>query len=192
MRARSDAGTLLDPQSPELQHAARLPEFFALNPGQGLHIGFFVALLAAVALFFLLRQTTFGFRLRVVGQNDQAARFAGMNVGRVATATLALSGALSGLAGAVQVAGVAPYVLYPDMATNALGFTGIAVALLARLSPLAVIFSAAFFGLLNTAFRALEREMGIGAVTAQAVQGALIIAMLVFTSIIRSKRFAEF
>jgi simple sugar transport system permease protein len=182
MRARSDGGTLLDPQSPELREAARLPEFFAANPGQGLHLGFFIALTAAALLAFLLRKTTFGFRLRAVGQNPDAARFAGMKVGRVTAATLALSGALAGLAGGVQVAGVTPYILYPDLGTNALGFTGIAVALLGRLSATGVVLAAVFFGLLNTAFRALEREMGISAVAAQAVQGALVIAMLVLTS----------
>jgi simple sugar transport system permease protein len=182
MRARSEGGTLLDPQSPEMRQAARLPEFFAQNPGQGLHLGFFIALIAAALLAFVLRKTTFGFRLRAVGQNPDAARFAGMSVGRVAAATLALSGALAGLAGGVQVAGVTPYILYPDLGTSAMGFTGIAVALLGQLSAPGVVLAAVFFGLLDTAFRALEREMGISAVAAQAVQGALVIAMLVLTS----------
>src|SRR5205814_257573 len=126
MRARSESGTLLDPQSPELPDAARLPEFFSATTGQGLHLGFFIALATALIVWFLLRQTTFGFRLRVVGQNPTAARFAGMNVGRVSFATLALSGALAGLGGGVQVAGVATYVLFPDIGTDGLGFTGIA------------------------------------------------------------------
>jgi simple sugar transport system permease protein len=86
------------------------------------------------------------------------------------------------LAGGVQLAGVPNYVLFPDVGTNALGFTAIAVALLGRLSATGVVLAAIFFGLLNTAFKALEREIGISPVTAQAVQGALIIAMLVLTS----------
>jgi simple sugar transport system permease protein len=183
MRARSEAGTLLDPQSEELREAARLPEFFAATAGQGLHLGFFVALGAAAALGFVLRRTTFGFRLRVVGQNPVAARFAGMNVARVSFATLASSGALAGLAGGVQVSGVANYVLFPDVGTDGIGFAGIAVALLGRLSPVGVVFSAVFFGLLNTGFRALERSpLEIHSVAAQGVQGALVIAILVVTS----------
>jgi len=119
----------------------------------------------------------------VVGQNPVAARFSGMNVGRVSFATLALSGALAGLAGGVQISGVAQYVLYPDVGTDGIGFAGIAVALLARLSPIGVIFSAIFFGLLSTAFKALERSpLEIHAVAAQAVQGALVIAVLLLTS----------
>jgi simple sugar transport system permease protein len=180
MRASSEGGTLLDPQSQQLPEAARLPEFFSPNFGQGLHLGFFIALVAAVVLTFLIRQTTFGFRLRVVGQNPQAARFAGMNVARVSFATLALSGALAGLAGGVQVSGVATYVLFPDIGSDGLGFTGIAVALLGRLSPIGVIFSALFFGLLNTAFKALEHSsLSVHSSTAQAVQGLLIVAVLI-------------
>jgi simple sugar transport system permease protein len=183
MRATGAGGTLLDPQSPELLDAARLPQFFAGPSGQGVHLGFFVAVGAAVAVAFVLRRTTFGFRLRVVGQNPDAGRFAGMNVARVSFATLALSGALAGLAGGVQVAGVVPFVLLRDTGTDGIGFTGIAVALLARLSPIGVIASAIFFGLLGTAFRALERSpLDVHAATAQAVQGALVIAVLVITS----------
>jgi simple sugar transport system permease protein len=180
MRATSEAGDFLDPQSRQLPDPAHLPEFFSPTPGQGLHLGFFIALVAAALLAFLLRRTTFGFRLRVVGQNPQAARFAGMNVARVSFATLALSGALAGLAGGIQVAGVATYILFPDVGTDGLGFTGIAVALLGRLSPIGVILSAIFFGLLGTAFKALERSpLEIHSSTAQGVQGLLVIAVLI-------------
>jgi simple sugar transport system permease protein len=183
MRAIGEDGRPLDPQSPQIPEAARLPEFFAANPGQGLHLGVFLALAAALILLFILRKTTFGFRLRVVGQNPVAARFAGMNVGRVAFASLALSGALAGMAGGIQTTGVATYVLFPDLGTDGVGFTGIAVALLGRLSPLGVVLSALFFGLLNTAFRALERSpLEIHAATAQGIQGALVIAVLVLGS----------
>jgi simple sugar transport system permease protein len=87
------------------------------------------------------------------------------------------------LAGGVQVAGVVPFVLLRDVGTDGIGFTGIAVALLARLSPIGVVFSAIFFGLLGTAFRALERSpLDVHSAAAQAVQGALVIAVLVISS----------
>jgi simple sugar transport system permease protein len=118
----------------------------------------------------------------VVGQNPEAGRFAGMNVARVSVATLALSGALAGLAGGVQVAGVRPFQLFRDYGTEGVGFTGIAVALLGRLSPMGVVVAAVFFGMLGTAFRALERsDLAVHAATAQAVQGGLVIAVLVVT-----------
>lgn len=182
MRAVGEDGRPLDPQSPELAEFARLPQFFSSTPRQGLHLGFFIAIVAALALWFVLRKTTFGFRLRVVGQNPVAARFAGMNAARISFATLALSGALAGLAGGVQFAG-ATYVLYPDIGTDGLGFTGIAVALLGRLSPIGVIFSAIFFGVLKTAFVALaESPLEIHSNTAQAVQGLLVIAVLIVST----------
>jgi simple sugar transport system permease protein len=183
MGVKGKPGEFLNPQSPQLPGSARLPEFLSDTPGQGIHLGFFLAVAIALGVALLLLKTTFGFRLRVVGQNPVAARFAGMNVARVSFATLALSGALAGLAGGVQVAGVSPNVLYPDVGTDGLGFTGIAVALLGRLSPVGVVFSALFFGLLNTAFKALERSpLAVHSVTAQAVQGALVIAILIVTS----------
>lgn len=183
MRAASEDGHLLDPQSRELLLPARLPEFFAIATGQGLSMGIFISLVAAIVLSFVLNKTTFGFRLRVMGQNAIAARFAGMNTARVSLATLALSGALAGLAGGVRVAGIAPYQLYPDVGMDGIGFTGIAVALLGRLSPVGVVFSALFFGLLSTAFKALERSpLEIHSVAAQGVQGALVIAVLIVTS----------
>ncbi|MDB5320311.1 MAG: inner-rane translocator [Phycisphaerales bacterium] len=182
MRAVGEDGRPLDPQSTELAEFARLPQFFSDVPRQGLHLGFVIAVAAALVLWFILRKTTFGFRLRVVGQNPVAARFAGMNAARVSFATLALSGALAGLAGGVQIAGTT-YVLYPDVGTDGLGFTGIAVALLARLSPIGVIFSAIFFGLLKTAFVALqESPLEIHSNAAQAVQGLLVIAVLIVSS----------
>jgi ABC-type uncharacterized transport system permease subunit len=182
MRAVGEDGRPLDPQSPELAEFARLPQFFSDRPRQGLHLGFFIAIIAAIFLWFVLRKTTFGFRLRVVGHNPVAARFAGMNAARVSFATLALSGALGGLAGGAQFAG-ATYVLYPDIGTDGLGFTGIAVALLGRLSPIGVIFSAIFFGVLKTAFVALqESPLEIHSNTAQAVQGALVIAVLIVST----------
>jgi ABC-type uncharacterized transport system permease subunit len=182
MRAHQAEGGFQVSQSEELAEAARLPEYFSINQGQGIHIGFFLALAAAIVLAFILWRTTFGFRLRVVGENPTAARFAGISVARVLFASLALSGALAGLAGAVQIAGRAPYVLQTDIGMDGIGFTGIAVALLGRLSPIGVVFSALFLGLLTTAFSALEQSMQIHSVTAQAVEGALVIAVLIVTS----------
>src|SRR5699024_8078199 len=68
MRARGDDGAFLDPQSPDLPEAVRLPQILATSPGRGLHVGLFIALAAAAVVAFVIRRTTLGFRLRVVGQ----------------------------------------------------------------------------------------------------------------------------
>ena len=152
--------------------------FLPLIPLTRLHIGFLIALLCAALIAFALRYTTFGFRLRVVGENATAARFAGISVPRIALLTMALSGALAGLAGGIEIAGVT-HQLQSGQAAAGVGFTGIAVALLGRLTATGTIAAAIFFGFLNTAARVLEAELGVPFVTGQALQGMIVLMMLV-------------
>jgi simple sugar transport system permease protein len=169
--------------SEQLPEAARLPHLFIRGMRSELHVGFFIAVAAAIVVSIVLRYTTFGLRLRATGENPVAARFAGMRVGRVMVATLCLSGALAGMAGAIQISGVPSYQLLPDAASSGFGFTGIAVALLGRLSPLGVVLAALFFGWLNVAFAQLESQLNVPFLTLQAAQGAILIAMLVLTNL---------
>jgi simple sugar transport system permease protein len=173
-------GPMRDPgaivRTRELLPSAQLPVIGEMR----LQPGFFFALAAAALVWWILRQTTFGFRLRVVGENPVAARFSGISVARVSLATLALSGALAGLAGGLEVAGVRHELVFSD-ADSGYGFTGIAVALLGRLNPIGVIAAALFFGLLRACFFALEIEARVPSVTGLALQGLVIILMLVLT-----------
>ena len=152
--------------------------FLPLIPGTRLHIGFLIALASAALIAFTLRWTTFGFRLRIVGENATAARFAGIAVPRVAVLTMALSGALAGLAGGIEIAGVT-HQLQSGQAAAGVGFTGIAVALLGRLTASGTIAAAIFLGFLNTAARILEAEMGVPFAAGQAMQGMIVLLMLV-------------
>jgi simple sugar transport system permease protein len=173
-------GPMRDPgaivRTRELLLGAQLPLIGEMR----LQAGFFFALAAAALVWFILRQTTFGFRLRVVGENPIAARFAGISVPKVSLATLALSGALAGLAGGLEISGVRHELVFSD-ADSGYGFTGIAVALLGRLNPMGVIAAALFFGLLRACFFALEIEARVPSVTGLALQGLVIILMLVLT-----------
>jgi simple sugar transport system permease protein len=171
------------PASDELPVAAQLPQWVPSGGRVGLHLGCAVALVAALLIAFILRRTIFGFRLRVVGENPTAARFAGIRVGTVAFASLALSGALAGLAGGIQISGVESYQLLLSMSNSGLGFAGIAVALLGRLTVSGVIAAAIFFGVLNTAFGALQSEANVPSVAGFATQGGILIAMLVLTQV---------
>jgi simple sugar transport system permease protein len=155
------------PKSDPLPAAALLPSFGRV------HAGLLVALLLAALAQALLYRTPFGFRLRAVGLAPTAARFAGIAPGRIAVTTLALSGALAGLAGAFEVAGVTGQ-LYEGLSAGT-GYTAIAVALLARLQPLWVIPSALFFGALEAGAAAMQREAGVPAVATQVVQGLVIL-----------------
>ena len=155
------------PKSDPLPEAAMLPRFGRL------HAGIAVAAAIAVAAHFLVYRTAFGFRLRAVGLSPRASRFAGISPERHALLALTLAGAVAGLAGAFEVAGVTGQ-LYEGLSPGH-GFTAIAVALLARLSPLAVVPSALFFGALEAGAGAMQREAGVPSVVTQVVQGAVIL-----------------
>ena len=146
----------------------------ALLPALGrVHAGLLLALALACVLHVLVWRTPFGFRLRAVGLAPTAARFAGISPERVALSTLVLSGALAGLAGACEVAGVTGQ-LYEGLSAGT-GYTAIAVALLARLQPLWVIPSALLFGALEAGAAAMQREAGVPAEATKIVQGVVIL-----------------
>ncbi|MGQ0712629.1 MAG: ABC transporter permease [Gemmatimonadaceae bacterium] len=162
------------PQSAPIAETARLPR---LVSGTRLHVGFAVALLIAPALWWWLRSTAAGFRVRVVGASPNAARVAGrIDVARVAGGTFLVSGALAGLAGAVEVSGVT-FALYENLSAG-YGYTAIVVALLARLDPLAIIPSAILFGGLESGALAMQREAGIPSVVVTAVEAVLVLALV--------------
>lgn len=162
------------PQSESLVAAARLPR---LLPGTRLHVGFVLALAAAVGLWSFLRFTAAGFRVRVAGANPSAARVAGgINVERTSTIAFLTSGALAGLAGAIELTGVT-FALYENISPG-YGYTGIAVALLARLDPLAVVASGILFGALEAGAAAMQREAAVPSVVVSIVEAALILALV--------------
>ena len=90
------------PRTPFIAESAQLP----VLPGTTLHIGILLALAACVFVWWFLYKTTFGFEIRTVGANPNAARYAGMSVARNFVLAMALSGALAGLAGGIEVLGV--------------------------------------------------------------------------------------
>jgi len=151
----------------------------AMLPAVGrLHAGVALALVLAVAAQLLVFRSAVGFRMRAVGLSPRAARFAGISPERYALGTLALGGALAGLAGSIEVSGVTGQ-LYEGISPGH-GYTAIAVALLVRLHPLAVIPSALFFGGLEAGAGAMQREAGVPAVVTQIVQGVAILASAAF------------
>ena len=170
--------THIYPQSPSLDPLAHLPRLVA---GTRLHLGALLALAIAPALWWALHRTAAGFRVRAVGANPDAAQSAGgIDVARTRAGAFILSGALAGLAGAVELTGVT-FALYENLSPG-YGFTAIAVALLARLDPLAVILTAILFGGLESGALAMQREAGIPSATVSVVEGALILLALASSS----------
>lgn len=116
--------------------------------GRNLHLGIPLAFLAVFAIRWLLERTTLGFEIRTVGANPNAARYAGMPPLVIVPLTMALSGLLGGVAGAIQMLGVIGF--YASGISASVGFDAIAVALLGRSNPIGILFASLLFG----AFRA--------------------------------------
>jgi simple sugar transport system permease protein len=162
------------PQSDAITIPARL---VVLLPQTRLHSGVLLAVLLAVCVWFYLTWTQGGFALRAVGAGPGAAQAAGIPLSRTLTQTFVLSGMLSGLAGAVQICGV----LYrlSDGFSPGYGYTAIAVALLANLSPLGVVPSALLFGALTAGGTAVQQRIpGVSSVVVQILQAVLLLAVL--------------
>jgi simple sugar transport system permease protein len=162
------------PQTDPIAAGARLP---ALVQGTRLHAGFGLAVLVALALWVVFRWTRVGFSARAVGASPAAARVSGrMDDRRVMLMVFLLSGAVAGLAGGVEVAGVT-YALYEGLSPG-WGYTAIAVALLAGLHPGAVLVAGLFFGAMEGGAGAMQRAAGIPAAWVSAVEALVILAVL--------------
>lgn len=169
--------TRINPQSATLPDAAHWP---FLIPGQRLHLGFLLGLLAAGGLWFVFARTAVGFRVRVVGAGARAAVSAGgVAVARTVMGVFLVSGALAGLAGAAEVGGVT-WALYEGISPG-YGYTAIAVALLARLDPRWIVPSAVFFGALEAGAAAMQRDAGVPAVVVQVIVALVILGVLAGT-----------
>jgi simple sugar transport system permease protein len=139
-----------------------------------------------LAIGFLLAKTTFGYRMRVVGANPSLARQAGMSAQRVGAGSIILSGALAGLAGTSLVL-AANTVAMTDTFEAGYGFTGIAVALLARNAVVGVVPAALLFAALEQGGGSMEGTVGVPASLVDLVQGLVIVLVLVGTTIQRSR-----
>lgn len=141
-------------RTPEILATARL---WALEKGNtNFSAGFFLAILAAILIAFLIKRTALGFEIRAVGHGADAARASGISVGKTIVTAMLISGALAGLAGAVEVLGVHHH--YYDQFSPGYGFDSIAVALLGGLTSSGVTMSAILFGGLNSG--AIQMELG--------------------------------
>ena len=156
------------PQGKLIGAAAELPII-----SNRLHFGLLVALGAALVLWWALRGTTWGFELRTIGDSPPASRYAGMRVSTKIISVLALSGALAGLAGAVEVTGVLR-TLDPRALATELGFTGIVVAAVARLNPLGVVPVAVLLGAVAASGTRLQ-TVGVEAEIVLLLQGLILV-----------------
>lgn len=173
-------GPLKDPMSMGWPQAAPIIDAGVLPPllsKSRLHLGFIVALLAAVASWLLMRFTVWGYEIRAVGHNAAAAAFAGISVNRTVIITALISGGMAGLAGVGEVAGTKGY-LTLDLSPG-FGYAGIAVAMLAGLHPLAVVLSALFLAAIYVGADSMSRGLNVPTYIADVIVATSILTVLV-------------
>ncbi len=164
------------PQSVAIQDALQLDKLIERSR---VHTGLLGALVAAVLLWLLLRASTLGLEIRAVGSGARAAAFAGMPVAWVTVKVALMSGALAGLAGAVEVAGRAGYVTL-DMSPG-YGTSGVVIAMLAALHPLGVVAAAVFVAGILVGADSMSRAVGVPTYIADVIVAVSLIAVLVAT-----------
>lgn len=151
-----------DPISKLISDEAHLPRLFGFLDGRSdlvAHSGFFVALLATFAYWYLLKRTTLGFELRATGLNSDAAKYAGMKSKSLMVVAMLLAGGFAGMAGATEVLGTYGYAS-TSLAGN-IGFDAIAVALLGQSSPIGTLVSALLFGALQAGGRSMQANTDV-------------------------------
>lgn len=161
------------PQSPTIAASAQLPRILARSR---LHLGFLLAVLVLVLFWWVLSRTRLGLEMRAVRLGAPAARFLGIRVPRVTFTVALISGAIAGLAGASEVAGIHYHLI--EALSPGYGYSGIIVAMLGGLHPLGVAVAAVFFGTLGTGAQTLSRALGVPAYLGDVVQATLLLVML--------------
>ena len=174
------------PQTARLSEAFRLPRWIPTR----LHLGALIAVALAVLVYFLLWRTSWGYRIRAVGQNPHASKYAGIKVKNYVVLALVLSGAFAGLAGAMQVYGVNFRMITDGSAsgfTGSAGFNGIVAALFGQLHPIGTIPASILFGALLVGANKMQRVVQVPSALITALNG-LVVVFVVSSEIWRRKR----
>jgi simple sugar transport system permease protein len=153
----SEGGFQMSPVFPKNAWLPRLTDYAGLVDafaGLTLHGGFIFGILAAIAVWFIVSRSRWGYEIRLIGDNPRAANYAGVNIVRNTVLVMMLSGGLAGLAGMSEISGVVHRL--QGAISPGYGFTGIIVAWLAKLNPFAVILVSVLFGGLILAGREIQ------------------------------------
>jgi ABC-type uncharacterized transport system permease subunit len=161
------------PQSPEIAPSAIFPK---LIPRSRLHLGFVLAVVIIIILWFVLTRTAFGLRMRAVGMGTEAARFAGINVQRTMLISALVSGGIAGIAGMSEVAGIHYHLI--DAISPGYGYTGIIIATLGSLNAWGIALAALFIGLIDTGSQTVSRALGVPAYLGDVIQATLLLVTL--------------
>ena len=168
-------------QSERIAANALLPHILpqAWIPHNRFHLGLLLAFIVALCLYSILFRTALGYQIRAVGQNQIAARTAGIPVSRSIIIAMLISGGLAGLAGTIELTGLSPHRLYQN--APGYGYTAIAVALLGRLHPIGVIFSALLFGVLQAGSEEMQIVAQVPSKLTWVTQATVLLLVLGFS-----------
>ena len=142
------------------------------------HFTLILALLMVVLLYFLIYRTKFGYEIRVIGENPEAGRYAGINFFKTLILVMIISGGMAGLAGVGEVAGIHHRLSYPGNISGGYGFTAIIVAWLAKLNPLLTVFSSMFFAGILVGGDAIQISLNLPASTVEVFNGILLFFLI--------------
>lgn len=168
------------PQSAVLGSSARLP---IIVPNTQLHAGIIILLVACIIIFFVKYKTSLGFKMRAVGLNKNAADYAGTNSKKIMLLAMLLSGAIAGIAGGVEIMGVQGRLM--DNFSPGYGYDAIAVALIANLNPIGMLFSAFFFGALSNGAISMQIVTGVPVYFVSIIQAFAVLFVVAFTGLPR-------
>jgi ABC-type uncharacterized transport system permease subunit len=163
-------------RTPEILDSARIPAV------GGISLGFIIAILFAILTWWLLWKTTIGFDIRTVGQNPNAARYAGIKVARTVIMTMVLSGLLAGIGGSIETQAVVGR--YQPGFNAGLGFDGITIALLGKTHPIGVIPAAILVGMMKAGASQMQFSAGVAKEITDIIQ-ALILFFVAADMIVR-------
>ena len=173
-------GPWRDPANPGFPITKRLGANASLPvlPSSRLHLGFAIAIAAAILVWFVMEKTPFGFEIRAVGESLDGARYAGIPVKRNIVLVFFLAGALAALAGFGEVAGL-HHKLQPGNVSNNYGSYGIIIAWLSNANPLTIILTSALGGILLLGSESLQISSGIASENIQITIGLLLVCILI-------------
>lgn len=163
-------------QTDAISSSAYLPNII---PGTRVHLGFLIAVAAAVAAWILLNKTQLGFQIRAVGKNADASRLGGISSGKIYVISFMIAGGLAGMAGLTEINGV-QHMLLRDFNAS-IGSYGIGIAILANGNPLGCIFASILFGFLNVMGTTMGRlpGMNIPASIIELIEGIVMICVII-------------
>ncbi len=161
------------PQSPEIAAAAHMPKLVARSR---LNLGFVIAIIAVVILWYILTRTALGLKMRAVGLGESAARFAGIPVEKTMFTAALVSGGIAGIAGVCEVAGIQYHLI--DALSAGYGYTGIIIATLGGLNAWGVGAAALFFGLIDTGAQTVSRVLGVPVYLGEVTQATMLLVTL--------------